>query len=822
MDLGRRSIVEWAESAPEESAAAFVPSQDKFVVENSIGRGGMGEVFLVSDKDLRRQVAMKVLRPDMGLGREPRLHFVAEAQATSQLEHPGIPPVHDIGVTGDGRPYFTMKLVRGRTLAEVLRDLVLKRREVQREYTLHRLVTILERIAETLHFSHERGVIHRDLKPENIMLGDYGEVHLVDWGLARVRGDSAEYGRVETARTEAGLETQYGEVKGTLLYMSPEQARGETETLDGRTDIYALGCVLYEVLTLHPAFDPHDKELFAKVQAGDCPDIERRDPRRHVPPALARIGRAAMAKGREDRYESARELADALRTWLDGTSEKERRREEARKLVKKGQNSAKEYELFKGFLAEAEATVEAETAKYEGWQPVAEKQSLLEARKHAEALRIRAASAFAATTHSFNAALAVEEENAVALQALATLWKGRLIEAEQSGDEEEAAHARAMTTRCSSGLSVLLASGGPQIYFGEHPPVSKEFEDLSAYAENLRAFLRGNGSLTLVSHPPGAEARLYRYDESEEGVLVAEGEQVLGQTPLGPVDLKMGSYLCILRKEGFRDTRYPVHITRGRQWKGEVKLRTDEEIGERFVYVPGGPFIYGEGRATRTVELPDFAIAKYPVTFREYGEFLDTLDDQEARERCAHTENETYVEQGETGGWQPKADLLDDDIRALYRKRYGEGFELRLPVYGVSWDDAVAYCRWKTKTTGQEWRLPTEQEREKAARGVDGRTFAWGDLADASLGKCRDSRPENSQPEPVGAFPTAASVYGMGDASGGLMDWTDSWFDDRRSLRVLRGGSWIDSVALLRCSDRYAVGPRHRLSAVGFRCARSL
>ncbi len=192
LDLGRRSIVEWAESAPEEGADAFVPAEEKFSVETSIGRGGMGEVFLVTDQDLKRQVAMKILRKDIAPGREQRLHFVAEAQATSQLEHPGIPPVHDIGLTKDGRPYFTMKLVRGRTLHEVLHDLVLKRREIQREYTLHQLVTIMERIAEALQFAHERGVVHRDIKPENIMLGDYGEVHLMDWGLARVQADSAE------------------------------------------------------------------------------------------------------------------------------------------------------------------------------------------------------------------------------------------------------------------------------------------------------------------------------------------------------------------------------------------------------------------------------------------------------------------------------------------------------------------------------------------------------------------------------------------------------------------------------------------------------
>jgi len=743
----------------------------------------MGEVFLVTDQDLKRQVAMKILRSDTGQGREQRMYFVAEAQATSQLEHPGIPPVHDIGLTADGRPYFTMKLVRGRTLGEVLHDLVVKRREIQREYTLHRLVTILERIADALQFAHERGVVHRDLKPENIMLGDYGEVHVMDWGLARVETDSAEYEQVETARTVAGLETQCGVIKGTLPYMSPEQA--SAEPVDGRTDLYALGCVLYEALTLHPVFDPQDKELFLKVQSASFPDVATRNPRRPIPAALVDVCRKAMARAREERYASAAEMREALRAWLDGRAERERRHDEAEALAARGKEAAAKHERLETEVGQAEAAAEAEAANYEPFQPVSEKRSMIEARKRVETLQTDVALAFAETTHLLNAALTQEVDNATARAALADLWLHRLADAGRRGGPAETAHALAMAGRYADG------------------PIPSD------------------GSLALTSDPAGADVTLYRFEELD-GVLTPRDEQHLGQTPLGPVPLAMGSYLCVLKKGGFRDTRYPVHITRERAWEGEVRLRTDEEIGENFVYVPRGLFIYGEGKDTETKELPDFAIAEFPVTFGEYALFLDTLDDQEAKERSPHTENETYMEQDEAGCWRQKADVLDAEIRAIYRERHGDGSELRLPVFGVSWDDAVAYCEWKTKATGQEWRLPTEQEREKAARGVDGRAYAWGELADASLGKCSASRPENTQPEPVGAFPTAESAYGMGDASGGVWDWTDSWFDERRSMRVLRGGSWNLAVALLRCAFRSRDGARYRHTVIGFRCARGL
>ncbi|MHC4934548.1 MAG: serine/threonine-protein kinase [Planctomycetota bacterium] len=172
LDVGRRSVIQWVDSkTTEEEKRDFELAPDKYSIDAEIGKGGMGEVMLVTDRDLRRQVAMKIIRPDVAESRDLLMHFVAEAQATSQLEHPGIPPVHDIGFTQDNQIYFTMKLVRGQSMRDVIQDLVVKRRGVQEEFNLHRLVSMLQQIAETLHFAHERGVLHRDIKPDNIMQG---------------------------------------------------------------------------------------------------------------------------------------------------------------------------------------------------------------------------------------------------------------------------------------------------------------------------------------------------------------------------------------------------------------------------------------------------------------------------------------------------------------------------------------------------------------------------------------------------------------------------------------------------------------------------
>ncbi|MHC4847145.1 MAG: bifunctional serine/threonine-protein kinase/formylglycine-generating enzyme family protein [Planctomycetota bacterium] len=785
-ELGRKSIVEWAEEAPEERAAAdFTPAQEKFLVEAPIGSGGMAEVFLVTDADLRRQVAMKVLRRDIGEGREQRLHFIAEAQATSQLEHPGIPPVHDMGLTKDGQLYFTMKLVQGRTVREVLHDLLLKRKEVAREYNLHKLVSILERCCEPLHFSHEKGVIHRDLKPENIMLGDYGEVHVMDWGLARIQSTTDEYESfetVETARTEAGFETQRGAVKGTLPYMSPEQLRGAE--FDRRTDVYARGCLLYEVLTLHPAFDPRDTGLFMKKQKGDVVDVRSRNPRRKIPEPLAVVCEKALATDPDERFATAAEMATALRRWLDGRAERERKHEEAERFADEGKRASERYLSLRGEITAAEQAAEAEANKYKPFQPVKEKRSLIEARERVEQLGVDLALAFAESQKLLDGALLQEPNNKTARAELARLWKDRLQDAERRRDKADEAYARVMIERYADA------------------PLSRE------------------GELVLQSDPP-AEVTIARYEE-RDGVLAPVGERSLGSTPIR-TRLPAGSYLCVLKAGGRRDTRYPVKIERDQVWEGEVRLQTDDGIGEGFVHVPAGPFVFGEGDKTTIMTLPDFAIATHPVTFAEYFEFLATLDDEEAAKRTPRsTTDGPHAERDEAGQWRVHPIVVEGPARAWCVETYGEDFDLRCPVSGIDFDDAEAYCRWRSETTGKEWRLPTEEEREKAARGVDGRRFAWGDLEDASLGKCRESREVPAQPEPVGVFPTARSVYGMGDASGGVWDWTASWEDERRSSRVLRGGSWIHLPAALRCAVRHSNFPRVRVASVGVRCARSL
>jgi serine/threonine protein kinase len=224
----------------------------------------MGRVYAGHDLTLHREVALKTLLPGADAER-----FVTEAKITARLPHPGIPPVHALGTLADGTPYLAMKLIRGRTLAELLQ---------QRPSPLHelpRFVQIFEQVAQAVGFAHAQGVIHRDLKPANVMVGAFGEVQVMDWGLAKDLS-SGERERLEKLAEEANVtQTAAGAVLGTPGYMAPEQARGEV--VDARADVFALGATLAAILTGQPAFVGASKrEVIERAARADLTDVRER------------------------------------------------------------------------------------------------------------------------------------------------------------------------------------------------------------------------------------------------------------------------------------------------------------------------------------------------------------------------------------------------------------------------------------------------------------------------------------------------------------------------------------------------------------------
>jgi serine/threonine protein kinase/WD40 repeat protein len=248
-----------------------------FVFGKQIAKGGMGAILEGEDCKLGRTIAVKVMLDPHARDEQAR-RFVQEAAVLGRLEHPNIVPIHDLGRDSEGALYYTMKLVKGRTLQHIIDDLRQEKKEALEHYTLDRLLTIFRKVCDALAFAHASNIIHRDLKPENVMVGEFGEVLVMDWGIAKIMGElgTEVVSNDASARppvpsgTGSFTATMDGAVMGTPNYMSPEQALGKVNELDERSDIFSLGGILYAILTLRPPVEGKDVwEVLEKVQAAN-------------------------------------------------------------------------------------------------------------------------------------------------------------------------------------------------------------------------------------------------------------------------------------------------------------------------------------------------------------------------------------------------------------------------------------------------------------------------------------------------------------------------------------------------------------------------
>jgi serine/threonine-protein kinase len=284
-----------------------------------IGRGGMGEVLLAHDRTIGRDVALKRLRAEAP-SKELVDRFLREAKIQARLDHPAIAPVHELGRDDDGRPYFTMKRVAGTTMMALL--------DAGSE-TQQRLLRGLVDVCLAVELAHSRHVVHRDLKPSNIMLGDYGEVYVLDWGVARVLVDADDDGGGVADIASLDGETKVGSLLGTPGYMAPEQARGEPVT--PAADVYALGAILFEILAGQP-LHPRGHGALASTLDGVDPSPARRSPGRAIAPELDAACTGALAADPVARP-TARGLGNAIQAYLDGDRDLERRRVHATELL---------------------------------------------------------------------------------------------------------------------------------------------------------------------------------------------------------------------------------------------------------------------------------------------------------------------------------------------------------------------------------------------------------------------------------------------------------------------------------------------------------
>ncbi len=332
--------VDSAATGPEAAAmgprAALV--QVEYALRGEIARGGMGRIYCGEDPQLKREVAVKI----SGVGGSGDPRFMREAEVLASLAHPNIVPIHAIGQDDDGFQFYSMKLVKGRTLQSIVNALRAGEEETAKVFTRGHLLSVFRKVCDAVAFAHARQILHRDLKPENIMVGEFGEVLVMDWGLAKVIGEHEVHppsGGCAAAEADADAEqdfgmTMEGEVLGTPQYMSPEQALGRLSELDERSDIYSLGGVLYAILTFLPPVEGRTlEEVLTRVRSGEISAMSSRkgkpagavagkEPPAEmgggIPDALRAVTRKAMALDRTARYGSVREFIEDIDAFQHG------------------------------------------------------------------------------------------------------------------------------------------------------------------------------------------------------------------------------------------------------------------------------------------------------------------------------------------------------------------------------------------------------------------------------------------------------------------------------------------------------------------------
>ncbi len=792
------------------------PRHTRYTLRKEIARGGMGAIMQVWDPDLRRNLAMKVMlarrrrhEPDDAAPDPTTLYrFLEEAQVTGQLEHPAIVPVHELGIDEDGRVYFTMPLVRGSDFRRVIRSVHGQTSaDALGDWDLTRAVGILLKVCHAVAFAHSKGVIHRDLKPTNVMVGRFGEVYVMDWGLARVldredpfdlrlRPEDLELAsQVLTERSlargetlDSPLETMDGTVVGTPAYMSPEQAQGRQAELGPRSDVYALGAMLYQLLSgqmpyvkAGVAMSPH--EVLACLLAGPPPSVRALAP--DAPGDLAAICEQAMAVEPEDRYESALELARDLEAWLGH-----------RPVA--AQPSSPGY-LFRLFV---------------------------ERNRMAAAITAAAALLIVAVVGVFIGRLSDEVRSTQA--ALDQVEKERDDKTFVAG-----IHAARSLVDEAAELAVLpseLVRIGIWL---------ERVEDLLPQAQRYRAKL----ALLSQDDPMGAEldqtleridalhahrARVARFrdtavslrqrsvDDQQETWRRAI-ESIASSREYGGLELAAQEGLVPLGRNDWTGLWEFWHVASGerpRTPSDGSSSRSRPEDGIVLVLVPAGEFRMGaldggDGEPPHEESVEAYFLSKYEVTQAQY-------------ERMAGA-NIAWYRPGPMPKFGATQGLDEPEITALH------------PVESVDWFEAARFCR------RLGLRLPSEAEWEFACRAGSSSAYSWGDDPGCLEGRenVNDETciPHSLPPHapwndgyplhaPAGNY--EANGFGFHDLHGNLSEWCSDAVDasavrtDGGALRAIRGGNWVLSLELDRVAFRQWTPPGHLNQALGFRPARSV
>jgi len=882
----RPSVVSLLRGAAGQGPAAAA-SQPKYELGGKLGQGGVGEVLLVQDRDLERSVAMKRLlhQPGATIADETLSRFLHEAQTTGQLEHPNIVPVHDVGLDSQGKLYFTLKYVRGLSLRQVIKGReqnahVEKGGPLFRDaYPARKMIEILIGVCQGVAFAHSKRVIHRDLKPDNVMLGKFGEVLVMDWGLAKNLAaktrDSEE--RTETVligspSAEASM-TLEGSIAGTPAYMSPEQAQGRISELDERTDIYALGAILYEMLSGKAPYEGGGAmEVLRRVQAGPPPKLTKGAPGfEAVPRELRAICEKAMQREPAMRYRSAMAMLHDLEAYLDNRTVSACPDSPLQRAAKWARRNRRQ--------VGAAALTAVVVLALAGGSWLAYRQATISRLMNQAAQR--AADGKRAYEGSRTATSKVASDDPYRAQMVASLQSGPAHEYRNALNQSNASLQEILDIDPKNhGARQMLADNYMELWRvalaeknGDLMQANRaEVMRYAGPANKYLAELNGMGSVDITLEPSDTEAYLYSFEllqaidhhgeplparlipvpydmekrQPDRAFLEAEKKRAetgpafidsahsifriepvaaanagVGHVQIG--SLSPGSYMLFLHAPGRVDIRLPFLLPRHGKVAQRVELPKPEDVPPGFVYVAGGETIIGGETAgapsPRPFSLKPMLIFHDELTMKEYGEFLkDLLKSGHAAEVKAYLPQDFG---------KPLAKLsAEGELMPAYGKA-SENFSSS-PVRGVSFNAAKAYLAWRSKRDGLPYRLPRDWEWEAVCRGADGRKYSWGNLPGKGLAVVTQGYGDNgaSMSWHWQDYKDEAPWGWIHNLAGGAAEWTDSLYDPKAQKvdpvygqYAIRGNAWALPPVGLECAFRTSGQPDYFHPTIGFRMA---
>ena len=803
-----------------------------------IGEGSHGKVHGARDVLLGREVAIKSLKEryrdnDMAVD-----HFLKEARGTAQLEHPNIMPVHDMGVSDELGVYFTMKKIEGEDLKEILGKLQSNASFYEKTYSLNFLLEIFLAVCNGLAFAHGKGVVHRDLKPANIMVGKYGEVLILDWGLVKqVGAEEAADGDVQLDFDESGgnSQTMDGAISGTPNYMSPEQAEGRIKDIDFHSDIYSLGALLYHTLAFHPPFEKAQlRQLLENVKTGNFQPPRKRFPERRIPRELEAICLKAMSTHPINRYRSVELLAQDIRNYIGNFDVRAYKAPRwvrlwkackrnpvkssvvaaaaAALLVAFGAQRAMLYGSYRSNVGRADELrrqgnelIDEATALYEELQVLCVESELKE--KAPRELEIEELLGNLGTdiAAKYNVAEALYESVPKPYRGKPAVYEGYVGIMQRRIDF--ALHRKQYDQARQWLETVRLRIAQPDVRV-DAEAVRK--------LEAVQHRIDGQGSLEVAGTESIHDVIVWPMFDDADVPRKIQGDAIWRGKPPFRIDVvKKGSYVMqVTQGEGSLMT-FPVYISHGEQ--KQVELEIPSSVPDGMVYVSGGDFIFG-GEDSRFYRehrrsLPSFFIKKHEVTVAEYLEFWETLADPGLKSEYMGRIRFRQQDRRYMDAWDAQGNLTDERLGMEY------------PVVGIPREAAEAFCEWKSRRTGAVIRLPTAMEWEKAARGVDGRRYVWGNgfVKGANFALTKGNEKGKARFPfwaPPGKFMRDVSVYGACDMAGNVREMTSTPLPHSDTFHQIKGGSASTPENFLPCS--YSSDTPVVPSDVGFRYVREI